>query len=265
MPRRLIPLGLLRSHRVASSTPSPISHSPSMHDESDEEEFVYPGTEANTSAALADDAQEPATAFQYEPRTAHENELETSLETESEMTFENESDTAFEYESQATFEYRPLEEQPPTPKQELQQVLVSPSPRPVSPPPPPTAAPGPSVQVKAPSPVPSRHHPSPAQLEALHAAAASGDLRRVQTEFRSAVRADDVEPFELANDASPRTGLTALHAAASRGWLDIVKWRACFPASSRVFRRVLRASFCSARQSWRNAVRSRTLKTKRAR
>ncbi|KAI0375768.1 hypothetical protein BV20DRAFT_1032181 [Pilatotrama ljubarskyi] len=75
------------------------------------------------------------------------------------------------------------------------------------------------------SPVPSKSHPTPAQLEALHAAAASGDLRRIQTEFRKAVRADDVDPFELANDASPRTGLTALHAAASRGYLDIVKWR----------------------------------------
>ncbi|OSD04369.1 hypothetical protein PYCCODRAFT_1444065 [Trametes coccinea BRFM310] len=74
------------------------------------------------------------------------------------------------------------------------------------------------------SPAPSKSHPSAAQLEALHAAAASGDLRRVQTEFRKAVRADDVDPFELANDASTRTGLTALHAAASRGYLDIVKW-----------------------------------------
>ncbi|KAI0775987.1 hypothetical protein BD413DRAFT_257833 [Trametes elegans] len=75
------------------------------------------------------------------------------------------------------------------------------------------------------SPVPSKSHPSAAQLEALRAAAASGELRRVQGEFRGAVRGYDVDPFELANDASPRTGLTALHAAASRGYLDIVKWR----------------------------------------
>ncbi|KAH9940598.1 hypothetical protein B0H21DRAFT_794571 [Amylocystis lapponica] len=43
-------------------------------------------------------------------------------------------------------------------------------------------------------------------------------------EFRRAVQSGDVEPFALANDASSRTGLTALHAASSRGYLDIVKW-----------------------------------------
>nr|VWP00534.1 Pre-mRNA-splicing ATP-dependent RNA helicase PRP28 (EC [Ganoderma boninense] len=201
---------------VASSTPSPVSNHPSMHDEEDEEEFVYPGTEGNSSAALTDDQEESAAAFEYGSQTAFENETETA--------FDNESEAAFEYEPEATFEYNPPEERRQTPKQEHQQLLVSPSPRAVSPPPPLTEASGPAVQPTAPSPVPARHHPSPAQLEALHAAAASGDLRRVQTEFRSAVRADDVEPFELTNDASPRTGLTALHAAASRGWLDIVKW-----------------------------------------
>lgn len=90
-----------------------------------------------------------------------------------------------------------------------------------------TPTPEPLVHAREHSPVPSKSHPSAAQLEALHAAAASGDLRRIQTEFRQAVRADDVDPFELANDASPRTGLTALHAAASRGYLEIVKWRTC--------------------------------------
>ncbi|RPD67038.1 hypothetical protein L227DRAFT_12080 [Lentinus tigrinus ALCF2SS1-6] len=145
---------------VNSSTPSPVSNSPPMHDDSDEEEFVYPGFS---------DTHSPA----------------------------------------------------PEPEQES---ITQPTPRRAG-----TPTPEPLVQAQPPqSLAPSKAHPSPAQLEALHAAAASGDLRRVQTEFRKAVRADDVEPFELANDASPRTGLTALHAAASRGWLDIVKWRACF-------------------------------------
>ncbi len=110
----------------------------------------------------------------------------------------------------------------PTPEPE-EQAIAQPTPPRAG-----TPTPDPLVHTQPPqSLAPSKAHPSPAQLEALHAAAASGDLRRVQTEFRKAVRADDVEPFELANDASPRTGLTALHAAASRGWLDIVKWRAC--------------------------------------
>jgi Ankyrin repeats (many copies) len=69
--------------------------------------------------------------------------------------------------------------------------------------------------------------PSPAQLESLHAAASSGDLKLLQNLFKNAARNEDVEEFALANDASVRTGLTALHAAASRGHTDIVKWRTC--------------------------------------
>ncbi|KAL7282503.1 hypothetical protein ACG7TL_003974 [Trametes sanguinea] len=138
---------------VASSSVSPASNSPPMYDDSDDEEFVYPGTDAPaTSGAEAVPEQSP-------PRAGT-----------------------------------------PTPEPLVKQTQ--------------------HVQ----SPAPSKSHPSAAQLEALHAAAASGDLKRVQTEFRKAVRADDVDPFELANDASTRTGLTALHAAASRGYLDIVKW-----------------------------------------
>ncbi|KAL6309721.1 hypothetical protein BKA93DRAFT_281206 [Sparassis latifolia] len=99
----------------------------------------------------------------------------------------------------------------PEPEHELQSLPdpLSGTPSPVSP-----ASPHPT----------SKSHISPAQLEALHAAAASGDLTRVRDQFRAAIETGDVEPFALANDASPRTGLTALHAAASRGYLDIVKW-----------------------------------------
>jgi hypothetical protein len=67
--------------------------------------------------------------------------------------------------------------------------------------------------------------PSPAQLEALYAAASSGDLPLLKKLFQNSAQAGPVQPFALANDASPRTGLTALHAAASRGYIDIVRWR----------------------------------------
>lgn len=70
-----------------------------------------------------------------------------------------------------------------------------------------------------------KRKPSPAQLESLHAAATSGDLKLLQNLFKNAARNEDVEEFALANDASTRTGLTALHAAASRGHLDVVQWR----------------------------------------
>ncbi|KAG6840456.1 hypothetical protein C0991_006592 [Blastosporella zonata] len=66
--------------------------------------------------------------------------------------------------------------------------------------------------------------PSPAQLESLYAAATSGDLPLLKQLFQNALRTGEVEPFSLANNASSRTGFTALHAAASRGYLSIVKW-----------------------------------------
>lgn len=65
---------------------------------------------------------------------------------------------------------------------------------------------------------------SPAQLEALYSAASSGDLSDLKKRFNTSLQTGDVEAFALANDASSRTGLTALHAAASRGYIDIVQW-----------------------------------------
>lgn len=71
---------------------------------------------------------------------------------------------------------------------------------------------------------PRQAHPSPAQLESLYAAASSGDLPLMKRLFKSALESAEVEPFNLANDASSRTGFTALHAAASRGYYDIAVW-----------------------------------------
>jgi hypothetical protein len=84
----------------------------------------------------------------------------------------------------------------------------------------------PSNPIPSPSPSPpAQTHASPAQLEALYAAASSGDLPLLQGIVRNASQTGNVEPFSLVNDASSRTGLTALHASASRGYLDIVQWR----------------------------------------
>jgi Ankyrin repeats (many copies) len=74
------------------------------------------------------------------------------------------------------------------------------------------------------APPPQTHAASPAQLEALYAAASSGDFPLLQRIIRNASQTANIEPFSLVNDASSRTGLTGLHAAASRGYLDIVKW-----------------------------------------
>lgn len=83
---------------------------------------------------------------------------------------------------------------------------------------------GPQLQLEPPQP-PLQKLPSPAQLESLYAAASSGDLPLLKRLFRNALERNDVEQFNLANDASTRTGFTALHVAASRGYLEIVQWR----------------------------------------
>lgn len=82
----------------------------------------------------------------------------------------------------------------------------------------------PEVEQEEPQPQRQPQPPSPAQLESLYAAASSGDLPLLQRLFRNALDSGDVQPFGLANDASSRTGFTALHAAASRGYLEIVIW-----------------------------------------
>lgn len=71
---------------------------------------------------------------------------------------------------------------------------------------------------------PTQPQASPAQLEAIYAAASSGDLPLLQRIIQNALQTGNVESFSLVNGASSRTGSTALHAAASRGYLDIVKW-----------------------------------------
>lgn len=79
--------------------------------------------------------------------------------------------------------------------------------------------------LSSPPPAQAPSHPSPAQLEALSAAASQGDLVLLKKLFATALQGGHLEAFALANDASSRTGFTALHAAASRGYPDIVKWR----------------------------------------
>lgn len=74
------------------------------------------------------------------------------------------------------------------------------------------------------SPSPTQAQASPAQLEAIYAAASSGDLPLLQRIIQNALHTGNVESFSLVNGASSRTGSTALHAAAGRGYLDIVKW-----------------------------------------
>lgn len=113
---------------------------------------------------------------------------------------------------------------PPTPDLgPLSQVSVSSS----------TPAPVPSTPSPVPLPPPPlKRKPTQAQLEALYAAASSNDLQLLQNLFRNACQNEDVEEFALANDAAVRTGLTALHAASTRGYLEVIQWRESIPLQS---------------------------------
>ena len=94
-----------------------------------------------------------------------------------------------------------------------------------------TPAPAPSTPPSNPlPPPPSKQKPTQAQLEALYAASSSNDLPLLQKLFRNACQNENVEEFALANDAAVRTGLTALHAASSRGYLEIIQWREFIPS-----------------------------------
>jgi hypothetical protein len=68
---------------------------------------------------------------------------------------------------------------------------------------------------------PQSPQPTSSQLDAIYNAAAAGSLLELQSLFADT----RVAAFALANDAAPRTGMTALHAAASRGKLAVVRWR----------------------------------------
>ena len=116
-------------------------------------------------------------------------------------------------------------------------ITMPPSPDlgPLSQPPLSMSTPAPAPSTPSPSPLPPpplKRKPTQVQLEALYAAASSNDLPLLQTLFRNACQNEDVEEFALANDAAVRTGLTALHAAASRGYLEITQWRKFIPLRS---------------------------------
>lgn len=77
----------------------------------------------------------------------------------------------------------------------------------------------------SPPPEPRVVRPTPAQLEALYAAALSGDMIMLKKLVSNSTSSGEIEAFALVNDASPRTGLTVVHATASRGHLGALRWR----------------------------------------
>lgn len=84
-----------------------------------------------------------------------------------------------------------------------------------------------AIQAPEPTPVvirPVVQTPSSTQLEAIFAAASAGNLASLRDIFAKAQSEQSIEPFVLANEATSRTGLNSLHAAASRGHLDTVRW-----------------------------------------
>ncbi|KDQ64736.1 hypothetical protein JAAARDRAFT_236745 [Jaapia argillacea MUCL 33604] len=204
---------------LSSSGNSPLMSNPlqdASGDESDEETFVYPGSKPNSPPIQSQSSTSPTPDV-----------LPTFTSPALDAELSPTSTTGFVYPGSETETEHPLEADQPS-------VLPSPSTGP-SEPPIPLAQP---VPIPLPSPpAPELLHPqvpappalaariaSPAQLEALCAAASSGNLTLVQNLFHHAKQNERIEAFELANDASARTGLTALHGAASRGHLEVVRW-----------------------------------------
>lgn len=172
-------------------------------DEDDDGEFIYPG-ESPTTALEA--GTTPASTSIPEQESTSDNIVSTERVTATETP---------EPSSSEAIPHSPIiVETPPSPQPRLSPLVSE-------------VAPGTSqqhLQPAVPQPLPPTL-PSPAQLESLYAAASSGDLPLLKRLFRNALKSNDVQQFSLANDASTRTGFTALHAAASRGYLDIVQWR----------------------------------------
>ena len=92
------------------------------------------------------------------------------------------------------------------------------------------AQPGPSTLSQPPElspqipPADPIRHASMAQLEALYAAGLNGSLSTLRSIVEDATSSGELEPFTLVNDASPRTGLTVVHAVASRGHIKALRW-----------------------------------------
>ncbi|EIN10558.1 hypothetical protein PUNSTDRAFT_43429 [Punctularia strigosozonata HHB-11173 SS5] len=176
----LSPLGMDQESQLAG-LPSPGYGRGAVvgRDDSDEEEFVYPGGEDITSGMDGTDADKQPSKVASAPGAEEEEFVYPITETETGIHTEGRTSSPS------------AEEYPVPPPQETS--LVHP-------------------------------HPTLAQLEALYTAASSGDLHLFQNVFRNTLESANLEPFTLANDASSRTGLNSLHAAASRGHLAIVKW-----------------------------------------
>ncbi|KAG9011134.1 hypothetical protein FRB90_007454 [Tulasnella sp. 427] len=186
-------------HPVSETGHPDASAIDSSHDQDSDEEFQYPGAEP-LDHPLADTTPAAVTT------TAHEVHDDATTQVAEE---DDGSDEEFRY---------PGAETPPAPASPAIQPepVITPAfePRIVSQEPSMLESLPPRVQLG----------PSSAQLESVAKAAAAGDLEELQSLFRNIIEETGCESFVLANDHAPRTGLTALHHAASRGYLPIVQW-----------------------------------------
>lgn len=197
--------------RVSSTAQSPVpSPQSALHgDESEEDEgaFVYPGIAATALEPVAAPDSQPPTEAAEEPAAA----VHLAQSTEDDEPFVYPAASEQPSHTSDSIPHSPLEQSPePEPQSVSSEAAEGEQP----------------TEDESPEPIPksATSHPTPAQLESLIAASSSGDLSLLQNLFRNALRTGEVEPFALANDASTRSGLTALHVSASRGYLEVVKW-----------------------------------------
>ena len=211
------------SLRVASTAQSPAPSSQAvMHGEDSDEEFVYPGTEAASTATAASLGASPKVLSDATTltTTVEVGPFPSLLQAEEDEEFVYPGSGAPSAGSSEA-PSQPLSPQPPEPEAEAvpepQSAQTTPAPEAVQEQP---RAEEPSSSIAR----PATRHPSPVELDVLINAAQAGDLSQLRNIFKSTLQSGDVERFALANDASPRSGLTALHIAASRGHLEVARW-----------------------------------------
>ncbi|KAI5119908.1 hypothetical protein M0805_003712 [Coniferiporia weirii] len=168
----------------------------------DDEGFKYPDNDDSVSGHEAEHEPEDSDEEEFTyPVSPEDTPAEVDLEASSSAS----PSPAQVQEQQVQHQPEPLPDLPsPEPQSELQPEFQSGS-QPQSQPQPPV-------------------HATAAQLEALYAAGLSGDLGLLKKLVDDATSTGEFEAFTLVNDASPRTGLTVVHAAASRGRMNALKW-----------------------------------------
>ena len=195
------------------------------HDEDEEDNFEYPDDTANATEEAADDSEEEFTYPAQETEAPSQSQV-AQADTDSAGPSLSRTNSSNKTEEKEDIVVSTPEESPSPPttietnenEQVLEQVPEQVSEQILEQVPEPVLTPTSSPPAQPPIRV------TPAQLESLYTAGLGGNLTRLKQTIEEVTSSGEIGTFELVNDASPRTGLTVVHAAASRGHLDALKY-----------------------------------------